>query len=129
MSAEFPETKTIAIDPPIVLTIGPHKGVPFSELQLAHPEAGEMRVANGQMRGGANPENIYLRTEVLIAAVTKRLGAPWPREAIAKIPDGQFTEAENFLMGFQQRANRKAMQEDMAALAQAEADGPATSDT
>ena len=69
------------------------------------------------------------RTEVLIAAVTRRLGAPWPREAIAKIPDGQFTEAENFLMGFQQRANRKAMQEDMAALAQAEADGPATPDT
>lgn len=88
-----------------------------------------MRVANGQMRGGVNPENIYLRTEVLIAAVTKRLGASWPREAIAKIADGPFTEAENFLMGFRQRANRKAMQEDMAALAQEEAAGTTTSDT
>lgn len=113
MTDDFPEERTFVLDEPIVLTLGAHKGVPFAELKLAHPEAGEMRRANGQIRTGPNAENMYVRTRVLIEAVTKRLGAPWPAEAVDRLPDGVFTEAENFLMGFQQRANNKTMREDM----------------
>lgn len=110
---DFPEERTFILNDPIMLNLGVHKGVPFAELKLAHPQSGEMRRANGQMRIGPNAENMYLRTRVLIELVTKRLGAPWPAEAIDQLSDGVFTEAENFLMGFQQRANNKTMREDM----------------
>ena len=74
--------------------------------------AHQTRCGNGA-RNGANAESIYLRTCVLIELVTRRVGSPWPRDVIDKIPDGVFTEAENFLMGFQQRANNKTVREDM----------------
>ena len=103
-------TLTLTFDPPITLEQGPNRG-PFSTLELAEPLAGEMRVANGQVRNGVNHENKYLRDAHLIAAVTRRLGSPWPIPAIERIPDGQFTEAGNFLLGFQERAHLRSMQE------------------
>jgi hypothetical protein len=120
-----PSTLILTFDPPITLETGPNRG-PFSTLELAEPLAGEMRVANGQVRNGVNHENQYLRNAHLIAAVTKRLGSPWPIVAIERIPDGQFTEASNFLLGFQERAHLRSMQE--AARTSADADADQTAD-
>jgi hypothetical protein len=109
---EFPTNLTIQIDPPITLESGPNKG-PFTTLELAEPLTGEMRTANGQMRGGVNHETTYLRGIFLISFVTRRLGSPWPVAAIEKLPDGKFTEATNFLLGFSERASMAAMKEAM----------------
>ncbi len=107
---DFPATLTIEVDPPISLDFGVNRG-PFNALELAEPLAGEMRRANGQMRGGVNNETVYLRGIHLIAAVTARLGSPWPVPAIERLPDGKFTEAVNFLMGFSERASLRAIRE------------------
>ncbi len=84
---------------------------PHDTLDLTEPLAGEMRRANGQMRSGVNNETVYLRNLHLIVAVTARVGQPWPLAAVERLPDGLFTEAANYLMGFQERANFRAMEE------------------
>lgn len=114
-------TKTLTFDPPITLDAGSNRG-PFSTLELAEPTAGEMRVANGQIRNGVNHENSYLRNAHLIAMVGKRMGTPWPIPAIDKMPDGKFTEAANFLLGFQERAHMRSLQEAAADSAGSDAD-------
>lgn len=111
------EPLILKINPPIVLENGPHKGLPYDTLELEEPLAGEMRLANGQIRSGANHENTYLRNMHLISAVTKRLGKSWPIAAIERLPDGVFTEASNYLLGPQERAHMRSMQRTAEAAA------------
>lgn len=103
-------TLTLTFDPPVEILTGPQKGTAYGTLELAEPLGGEMRVANGQVRAGVNHENQYGRGFTLISLVSKRLGSPWPVAAVQAMPDGRFTEAMNFLMGFQERAHLRSMQ-------------------
>lgn len=109
---DYPTTRSITINPPITIAVGNNRG-PFHTLELAEPTAREMRVANGHLRAGVNNQSVYLRGAELISLVTKRLGSHWPVPAVEELPDGVFTEALNFLLGFQERANLRAMKEAM----------------
>lgn len=107
------DTLTLTIDPPVT-GVPPNRDAVHDTLELSEPRAGEMRVANAHLRGGANHMNLYMRNAHLIAAVTKRSGREWSVAAVEALPDGIFTEAADFLLGFQERAHMKALQAEMA---------------
>jgi hypothetical protein len=107
------DTLTLTVEPPVT-DVPPDKGTVYNTLELSEPRAGEMRVANAQVRNGINHQSLYLRNAHLISAVTKRTGQPWPVTAVEALPDGIFTEASDFLLGFQERAHMRALQAEMA---------------
>ena len=119
-------TMTLELDPPIEIETGPAKGKVLTSLDLSEPLGGEMRVANGQVRAGVNHENVYSRNAVLISLVAKRCGNPISQAVALQLLDGAFTEAANFLMGFQELAHMRSMRQ--AALDSAAPDADQTTD-